>query len=203
MEAAAPYELGAPPQLQVGTLYPAYIRGQAQLMAHNGSAAAAEFQKLLDHRGIVLNFPRVLWPISSLPAPMPSPATPPKRIRLSGFLHSLERRRPRHPHPEGSQGGVREAAVTFLTRHSWSRDNVSSASGVKACRLSAIIRDATREVAVNGKKPISHIEGALEEYGALPHMQTLVAAGCNRDEILAPMKLSTGPLGLLSTRLQS
>jgi len=56
LEAAAPYELGAPPQLQVGTLYPAYIRGQAQLMAHNGSAAAAEFQKLLDHRGVVLNF---------------------------------------------------------------------------------------------------------------------------------------------------
>ncbi len=56
LEAAAPYELGAPPQLQVGTLYPAYIRGQAQLMAHNGSAAAAEFQKLVDHRGVVLNF---------------------------------------------------------------------------------------------------------------------------------------------------
>jgi len=57
LEAAAPYELGRPPQLQLGTLYPAYTRGQAQLMAHNGSAAAAEFQKFLDHRGIVLNFP--------------------------------------------------------------------------------------------------------------------------------------------------
>ena len=57
LEAAAPYELGEPPQFQLGTLYPAYIRGQAQLMAHNGAAAAAEFQKLLDHRGIVLNFP--------------------------------------------------------------------------------------------------------------------------------------------------
>jgi serine/threonine protein kinase len=56
LEAAAPYELGEPPQFQVGTLYPAYIRGQAQLMAHNGTAAAVEFQKLLDHRGIVVNF---------------------------------------------------------------------------------------------------------------------------------------------------
>jgi eukaryotic-like serine/threonine-protein kinase len=37
-------------------LYPAYVRGQAYLLAHNGTAAAAEFQKLLDHRGIVLNF---------------------------------------------------------------------------------------------------------------------------------------------------
>jgi serine/threonine protein kinase/Flp pilus assembly protein TadD len=57
LEAAAPYELGEPPQFQLGTLYPAYIRGQAQLMAHNGAAAAAEFQKFLDHRGIVGNFP--------------------------------------------------------------------------------------------------------------------------------------------------
>jgi len=56
LEAAAPYELGEPPQFQLGTLYPAYMRGQAYLLAHNGTAAAAEFQKLLDHRGIVLNF---------------------------------------------------------------------------------------------------------------------------------------------------
>jgi eukaryotic-like serine/threonine-protein kinase len=56
LEAAAPYELGEPGQFQLGTLYPAYVRGQAQLMAHNGTAAAAEFQKVLDHRGIVVNF---------------------------------------------------------------------------------------------------------------------------------------------------
>ncbi|MGA9390350.1 MAG: protein kinase [Candidatus Sulfotelmatobacter sp.] len=56
LEAAAPYEVGGPPPLQMGTLYPAYLRGQAYLLAHNGTAAAAEFQKLLDHRGIVLNF---------------------------------------------------------------------------------------------------------------------------------------------------
>ena len=57
LEAAAPYELGGPPQFQVGTLYPGYIRGQAYLAAHNGTAAAAEFQKFLDHRGDVINFP--------------------------------------------------------------------------------------------------------------------------------------------------
>ncbi len=56
LEAAAPYELGIPPPLQVGTLYPAYLRGQAYLLAHNGTAAAAEFQKLLNHRGVVVNF---------------------------------------------------------------------------------------------------------------------------------------------------
>jgi serine/threonine protein kinase/tetratricopeptide (TPR) repeat protein len=57
LEAAAPYELGDPPQLQLGTMYPAHIRGQAQLVAHNGAAAATEFQKFLNHRGITLNFP--------------------------------------------------------------------------------------------------------------------------------------------------
>jgi eukaryotic-like serine/threonine-protein kinase len=57
LEAAAPYELGQPPQLQLGTMYPAYLRGEAQLMAHNGAAAATEFQKFLDHRGITLNYP--------------------------------------------------------------------------------------------------------------------------------------------------
>jgi tetratricopeptide (TPR) repeat protein len=56
LEAVAPYEFGAPPPFQEGTLYPPYLRGQAYLVTHNGTAAAAEFQKLLDHRGIVLNF---------------------------------------------------------------------------------------------------------------------------------------------------
>jgi serine/threonine protein kinase/Tfp pilus assembly protein PilF len=57
LEAAAPYELGEPPPMQEGTLYPAYLRGEVYLAAHNGSAAAAEFQKFVDHRGIVINFP--------------------------------------------------------------------------------------------------------------------------------------------------
>jgi eukaryotic-like serine/threonine-protein kinase len=57
LEPALPYELGAPPQLQVATMYPVYIRGQVQLAAHNGAAAATEFQKFLDHRGVTLNYP--------------------------------------------------------------------------------------------------------------------------------------------------
>jgi eukaryotic-like serine/threonine-protein kinase len=55
LEAAAPYELGEA-GTSINYLYPAYVRGQAYLLAHNGAAAAAEFQKLLDHRGIVQNF---------------------------------------------------------------------------------------------------------------------------------------------------
>jgi hypothetical protein len=38
-------------------MYPVYLRAQAQLAIHNGAAAAAEFQKFLDHRGVILNFP--------------------------------------------------------------------------------------------------------------------------------------------------
>jgi tetratricopeptide (TPR) repeat protein len=36
-----------------GGLYPAYVRGEAYLAAHQGVEAAAEFQKILDHRGVV------------------------------------------------------------------------------------------------------------------------------------------------------
>ena len=38
-------------------MYPAYVRGEAHLALHQGSQAAAEYQKFLDHRGIVLNSP--------------------------------------------------------------------------------------------------------------------------------------------------
>src|SRR6185437_3092114 len=46
------YEMGA---TQLGRLYPAYLRGQAYLQAKNGAAAAAEFQKILDHPGLMAN----------------------------------------------------------------------------------------------------------------------------------------------------
>ncbi|MGA7048153.1 MAG: hypothetical protein WBY98_17955, partial [Candidatus Sulfotelmatobacter sp.] len=55
LEPAVPYELGWAGSF-INYLYPAYVRGQVQLMAHNGAAAALEFQKLLDQRGIVTNF---------------------------------------------------------------------------------------------------------------------------------------------------
>ena len=57
LEAAEPYELAWAPQLPVPTMYPVYLRGQAQLAAGNGAAAATEFQKFFDHRGVVLNYP--------------------------------------------------------------------------------------------------------------------------------------------------
>jgi serine/threonine protein kinase/tetratricopeptide (TPR) repeat protein len=56
LEPSLPYEFGNPPPEGNGTLHPAYIRGLAYLGEKNGAAAAAEFQKLLDHPGIVQNF---------------------------------------------------------------------------------------------------------------------------------------------------
>jgi serine/threonine protein kinase/tetratricopeptide (TPR) repeat protein len=54
LEPALPYELGGPPP---GVpMYPAYMRGLAYLAQKNGSAAAAEFQKFIDHSAVVQNF---------------------------------------------------------------------------------------------------------------------------------------------------
>jgi eukaryotic-like serine/threonine-protein kinase len=59
LRAALPYELGRTTYSSYGwtAMYPVFVRGEAYLAAHQGSAAAAEFQKILDHRGIVLNEP--------------------------------------------------------------------------------------------------------------------------------------------------
>jgi len=55
LEAAAPYEQGWT-GVNLACLYPAYIRGEAYLAAHNGAAAAVEYQKLIAHPGIVQNY---------------------------------------------------------------------------------------------------------------------------------------------------
>jgi eukaryotic-like serine/threonine-protein kinase len=56
LQAASPIELGLIPfGSNVSCLYPVYIRGRAYLAAGQGTAAAAEFQKILDHGGIVWN----------------------------------------------------------------------------------------------------------------------------------------------------
>jgi tetratricopeptide (TPR) repeat protein len=57
--AAAPYELGATKAIDLNwtAMFPVFVRGEAYLAARRGSEAAAEFQKILDHRGLVLNQP--------------------------------------------------------------------------------------------------------------------------------------------------
>jgi hypothetical protein len=60
LRTSIPYELGS--QLSTihgnfGALYPVYVRGEVRLALHQGVEAAAEFQKILDHRGIVMSDP--------------------------------------------------------------------------------------------------------------------------------------------------
>ena len=56
LKVASTIELSAPMNLTI-LLCPAYLRGQAYLMLHDGNPAAAEFQKFIEHRGLVVNFP--------------------------------------------------------------------------------------------------------------------------------------------------
>jgi len=51
LQAVTPYELG------IGAGLPVYLRGKAYLAADQPTEAAAQFQKLLEHRGIVANAP--------------------------------------------------------------------------------------------------------------------------------------------------
>jgi len=56
LEAAVPIELGQIPFLtNLSCLYTTYIRGEAYLAAGEGKPAAVEFQKILDHTGLVWN----------------------------------------------------------------------------------------------------------------------------------------------------
>jgi tetratricopeptide (TPR) repeat protein len=61
LQIAAPYDLGTPLSGAApgffGTLYTVYVRGLAYLAAHQGAEAATEFQKILDHRPIVVSDP--------------------------------------------------------------------------------------------------------------------------------------------------
>jgi hypothetical protein len=56
LKVASTIELGLTTNLTI-FLCPAYLRGEAYLMLRDGSAAAGEFQKFIDHRGLVVNFP--------------------------------------------------------------------------------------------------------------------------------------------------
>jgi eukaryotic-like serine/threonine-protein kinase len=65
LHSSVPYELADPPPFSAGTMYPVYLRGQAYLAlaeatrtsSENGQHASAEFQKILDHPGVIVNFP--------------------------------------------------------------------------------------------------------------------------------------------------
>ncbi len=56
LQTTLPYELGIPETPTHEFFYPAYIRGLAFLQLRDAKSAAAEFQKILDHRGTVQNY---------------------------------------------------------------------------------------------------------------------------------------------------
>ena len=57
LKAASTIELSGPTGVLAIMMTPPYVRGEAYLMLHDGNRAAAEFQKFIDHRGLVVNFP--------------------------------------------------------------------------------------------------------------------------------------------------
>ncbi len=59
LKVTAPFEFGVTRSSALGwtSMYPIYVRGEAYLAMHDARKAAAEFQKILDHRGIALNYP--------------------------------------------------------------------------------------------------------------------------------------------------
>lgn len=59
LKPAAAYEYGMTRFSAFGwtSMYPVYVRGEAYLAMHESRKAAAEFQKILDHPGLALNYP--------------------------------------------------------------------------------------------------------------------------------------------------
>jgi len=67
LQAVAPYELGDVAYVsEFLALCPVYVRGEAYLAAHRGSEAKAEFQKILDHRGVARNGPGPIGALAHL-----------------------------------------------------------------------------------------------------------------------------------------
>jgi tetratricopeptide (TPR) repeat protein len=135
LQAASPIELGEISFVNnISCLYHVYVRGEAYLAAGQGTAAAvrvSEDPRPQRHRLELLDGSLGASGSSSCERLAvenragsgcrcrPRPGT----RRLQRFPHALERRRPRHPHPEASPSGVREAALASRSgpapRASW------------------------------------------------------------------------------------
>jgi len=95
LRSSSSYEFALPYSTATFALHPVYARGQAYLAGDQGREAAVEFQKIVDHRGIVVN-----EAIGALAASWSRPRLrvagrhPQSPRRLSGFPRALEGRRP-------------------------------------------------------------------------------------------------------------
>ena len=102
LKTALPYDLAMPGTAffgKFGGLYPVYLRGQAYLKAGWGLEAAAEFQRVVDHRGIVLADPIGALAHLQLGRALILSREGPGENRLPGVPYPLEGRRPGHPRP--------------------------------------------------------------------------------------------------------
>jgi eukaryotic-like serine/threonine-protein kinase len=112
LEITIPYEMGSPPD--GATYWPMFLRGEAYLHLGDGPKAATEYRKILDHRGIAPTSPLYTLAIylgdSGIGASLRfTRGQSESKNRLSGFLRSLEGRRPRCPFSERRQSRVRQA----------------------------------------------------------------------------------------------
>ena len=91
------------------------MRGLTYLRGRQGKEAAAEFQRILDHRS--LGAVRPLYAVSYVGLARAYALTgdaAKARAAYQDFFALWKRRRPRHPYPKRSECGVRETAVVHL-----------------------------------------------------------------------------------------
>ena len=135
LAASVPYELGQTNNSFTFALYPVYLRGEAYLAAKQGAAAATEFQKILDHAGVVGNEPiGALAHLGLGRAYALSGDTAKAKAAYQDFSHFGRMPTP-SPYPEASQDGIREAAVIScvgpaLLRSSTPVESAAIAGGV-------------------------------------------------------------------------
>jgi hypothetical protein len=121
---ASTIELGKATSALATFLCPVYIRGEAYLMLHDANRAAAEFQKFIDHRGIVVNFPwGALARLQLARAYALQGDTAKAKASYQDFL-TLERRGPRSPSAGRGESRLRETTLGLaeILRSSFAAD---------------------------------------------------------------------------------
>ena len=130
-----------------GRLYPIYVRGKAYLAANQPAEAAAEFQRILDHRSIVLVDPMDAMARLQLARALAlSGDTVKAKSAVRRSLCAVEERRPRHSGSQGSTGGICATAVSceFL----YGSRAESPASGTVPRAASGAVSDVSRQTSI-------------------------------------------------------
>jgi hypothetical protein len=104
LDEASAHDLADAGPGQVGAMYPVYVRGLVYLRMGQSGQAEEQFQNILDHGGLVLNFPLGAWAHLQLARARKLGGDTRGENRLPRFSRIVEGRRPRRSHPEASQG---------------------------------------------------------------------------------------------------